>query len=248
MSEPIQTPEEGTETKDQVTPQADPAPVEPQSTDDVTPETPTGDVQPEDVTPPQPEVVPKEKFVASQRESILNNERVKVAESRLESLTKQDTPTDEAMRALYPEWDSLDDYNKRVLVRQETIAMQNARVIAEQQAIIDRQKLEDELDSVIDANDKLKGKEAEFKRFARSPKNRGINAEILAKAFLYDGSDGEPATPPAPKPEGLPAGNGGPRDPLKPKKISIEDAAEIRKTDSKRYMELAKSGQIESDI
>jgi hypothetical protein len=245
----LQTPDEGTEQTEPVTqPENTEEPVAPQTTEDVTP-TPTGEPS-EGVTPaPQPEVVPKDKFVASQRESILNNERVKVAESRIEQLTKQDSPTDEAMRQLYPEWDNLDEYNKRVLVRQETIAMQNARMISEQQELRDRQRLDDELDNVVDTNPKLKGKEAEFKRFARNPKNRGIAVDVLAKAFLYDGSDDE-SVPPAPvsKSAALPTGSGGPREPLKPKKISLEEAKIIRQTDNKRYMELAKAGMIDDDI
>jgi hypothetical protein len=245
--EPILTPDEGTETTEPVTqPTITEETVAPQPTAEA--ETTSTEEVTEPASEPQPQADPyKEKAINQGRENILLNERVKAVNTRIEQLTKQDTPTDEAMRALYPEWDNLDDYNKRVLVRQETIAMQNARVIAEQQELRDRQKLEDELDGVIDANPKLAGKEAEFKRFARSPKNRGVNAEVLAKAFLYDGDDETPVTP-APKPEGLPAGNGGPREPLKPKKISIEEAAQIRKTDYPRYMELIKNKQIDNDI
>lgn len=236
MLEPIQTPDEGTETTEPVTqPTNTEEPVTPETQPNET-ETPSTEGVAEPVSESQPEVVPKEKFVASQRESILNHERVKVANSRIEQLTKQDTPTDEAMRQLYPEWDQLDDYNKRVLVRQETIAMQQARTLAKQQEIEERQRLDEQLEDVIENSQyapKLKGKEAEFKRFAKRKENLGINAEVLAKAFLYDGSDVDPITPtqPAPKPEGLPAGNGGPREPLKPKKISLEEAANIRKTD-----------------
>jgi hypothetical protein len=251
MSEPIQTPEEGTEKQESVT-------TETETPEEVAVTTPTEEAEAASTEAateqasqePQPQADPyKGKFVASQREAILLNERHKVAEARIESLTKQDTPTDEAMRVLYPEWDNLDEYNKRVLIRQETIAMQNARVQAQQQEIIDRQKLDDELDSVIDANPKLKGKEAEFKRFARNPKNRGISAEVLAKAFLFDASDDEPApTTPMPKAEGLPAGNGGPREPLKPKKISGEEASNLRKNNYNEWRRLVLAGVIDEDI
>lgn len=156
------------------------------------------------------------------------------------------------MRQLYPEWDGLNDITKRTLIRQETIAMQQAKTLARQQEIDDRQRLEDELDNVIENSDyakKPQGREADFKRFARSPKNRGIAAEVLAKAFLFDAEDDSTAlTPLAPKHTGLPSGNGGPREPLKPKKITLEEAREIRKTDYRRYLGLVKAGQIEDDI
>lgn len=202
-----------------------------------------------DPAPPEGYVL-KDKFVASAQESILNAERVKVRDAQIEQLTNTDTPTDEAMRALYPEWDQLDDYNKRVIIRQETIAMQNARTLTQQQELSDRLKLEDELEAVIDGNSKLAGREAEFKRFAKNPKNRGINAETLAKAFLFDVEEAAPTpaaqpTNPQPMTEAMPAGNGGPRDDLTPKKISIEEAAEIRKTDYKRYKDLLDRDMIE---
>lgn len=251
MPEPIQTPDEGTEETEVTTPQAGQEPVAPQATADVVEDTPTGG-QPE-TTPsePQPQTDYKQKFVESQREAILLNERNKVATTRIESLTTQDTPTDEAMRKLYPEWDQLDDYNKKVVIRQETTAMQQARIQSQQQDILDRQKLEDQLEEVTENPKyaKLKGQEAEFKRFAKKPANRGISAEVLAQAFLFDVTDNAPApAAPAPRAEGLPTGSGGPREPLKPKKISLEEASQIRKTDGKRYMELAKSGQIDDDI
>jgi hypothetical protein len=241
----IQTPVEGTE-QEQVTPQADPEMETPQTPSEEV-ETPQEQSSPEPQTPPG--YVPKDKFVASAQESILNAERVKVANARIESLTKQDTPTDEAMRQLFPEWDNLDDYNKRVLIRQETIAMQNAATRKEQQDILARQKLEDEVESVLDDPkfSKLKGREAEFKRFALKPANRGLSAEVIAKAFLFDAEDEAPPQPnPQPMPtEALPTGSGGPRGPIKPKKISLEEAANIRKTDYKRYIELVKANAIE---
>lgn len=148
---------------------------------------------------------------------------------------------------MYPEWDNLDDYNKRVLIRTETIAMQNAATRKEQQDILARQKLEDEIESVMDDPkfSKLKGREAEFKRFALKPANRGLSADVIAKAFLFDAEEETPPNPePMPK-EALPTGSGGPRGSIKPKKISLEDAANIRKTNYKRYLELVKTGAIE---
>jgi len=246
MSDTIQTPDEGTELQDQVTPQADPEIETPQTPDEVV-ETPAAEPTTEQTpSEPEPQDPYKKKFVDSAREGILLNERVKVRDARLETLTKQDTPTDEAMRKLYPEWDNLDDYNKRVLIRQETNAMRQARLEAQQQEILDRQKLDDELEDVIDNTPKLKGREAEFKRFAKQKKNLGIPAETLAKAFLYEPDEEAPAPQPEPLPkEALPVGSGGPRGDLKPKKISLEEAAHIRKTDSKRYKELVMAGQIE---
>jgi len=241
----IQTPEQGTEPTEPTTP-----------TPGQEPETLTPPVEPvapaatEPVTPvtPQPAAPDyKQKFVESGRESILNAERVNVANERIEQLTKTDTPTDEAMRVLYPEWDGMDAFTKGVLIKQEATAMQQANILAKQQEIDARQKLEDQLDDVIDNSKfapKLKGKEADFKRFARNPKNRGIAAETLASAFLFDAEEESPAPNPTPM-EALPTGSGGPREPLTQKKMSIEDATELRKTNYKEYKRLLDADMIE---
>jgi len=248
----IQTSEEETEITEPVTPQDDQEQETPEAP--TIEETPQGDPAPETNPQPQPTpegYVPKEKFVASARESILNAERVKVSQSRIEELIKVDTPTDEAMRQLYPEWDTLDAYNKKVLIRQETTAMQQARIIAKQQDIDARQQVEDEIESLLDnpKYSKLLSKQAEFKRFAMRKENRGISAEVLARAFLFDGDDETPAnpnpTPAQPKNPGLERGSGGPREAPKPKKISLEEAGNLRKTNYKEYMRLLKAGMIE---
>lgn len=230
-------------------PQEPQTPAEPQPEPTVNPDEPAEPQVPANEPAPQEPEQPdyKQKFIDSSRESILNAERVKVANAQLEKLTKTDTPTDEAMRELYPEWEQLDDYNKRFLIRQETVAMQNAAIMARQAEYDDRQRQADEINSVIESEPKLLGKESEFKRFAANPKNKGISAEVLAKAFLFDVEDAAPA-PQVEKTESLPQGNGGGREPLKPNKISIEEAARIRKTDNNRYMELVKAGMIDDDI
>lgn len=189
----------------------------------------------------------KQKFKDSARESILNAERVKVSNAQIEKLTKADTPTDEAMRSLYPEWDEFNDITKKTLVNQEAQSMRQRRIEKQNQDILDRQKLEDDLETVIDDNPKLQGKEAEFKRFAKNPKNKGISAEVLVKAFLFDVEEDTPAPKPTPR-AAIPQGNGGPRDPLKPKKISLEEAGKIRENDYPRYLELVKNDMIDDDI
>jgi hypothetical protein len=245
----VQTPEQGTENLEeqpiQIAPETPVTPTE--APEEVPQEQPDGIEQPS-AEPEIPEgYIPKEKFVASAQESILNAERVKVKEAQIENLTKTDTPTDEVMRLVYPEWDEFNEVTKKAFIKQEVQEIKQRRIELQQQDIIDRQRLEDELEAVIESNPKLQNKESEFKRFARNPKNKGINADVLAKAFLFDASEEQPAKPAA-KPEALPQGSGGDRQPLKPKKISIEEAAKIRQTDNNRYMELAKAGLIDDEL
>lgn len=237
--EPIQTPEEGTE-QEQVTPQA-PETETPQIPSEV--EAPTETPEPLEPAPTDPDY--KQKFVDSQREAILLAERNKVKEAQIEKLTKTDTPTDEAMRLVYPDWDTYNDIAKKAFIKQESQEMRLRATEARQNELDSRLNQDEEIQTQIQSNPKLQGKESEFKRFAQNPKNKGISAEVLAKAFLFDV---EVPTAPAPQSEALPAGSGGPRGDQGPKKISIEEAAQLRKTDNKRYMELVKSGQIDDDI
>ena len=219
-------------------------------TETETPQIPSEEVSSTEETTDALETVPaepdyKQKFVDSQREAILLAERNKIKEAQLEQLTKTDTPTDEAMRLVYPEWDDLNEVTKKALIKTEAQEMRQKNLEARQDEILNKFKLDDELSTVIENTPKLLGKESEFKRFAANPKNKGISAEVLAKAFLFDV---EVPNAPAPKTEALPTGNGGPRESLKPKKMSIEDAAQLRKTDNNRYMELAKAGLIDDEF
>lgn len=236
-----QTPDNGTDEQELETP----TPVE-ETTENPSEETKVEETQVTEQPSPEPQApegyIPKEKFVASARESILNAERAKIAQAQIEQLTKTDTPTDEAMRQLYTNWDELDQASKNFYIKQEVQDMKQKKIELQQQEIINRQKLEDELETAIESNPKLQAKASEFKRFAKNPKNKGISMEVLTKAFLFDV---ETPVAPAPRGEALPSGNGGPRGDLKPKKISMDEAIEIRKTDYKKYKELLDSNMIE---
>ena len=235
--------EEEIQTTDEVTEEV----VTPAVTETETPEIPSEEVETPEVENPEPSLEPdyKRKFVESSRESILNAERVKVRDAQLEKLTKTDTPTDEAMRLVYPEWDDFNEVTKKTLVKQEAQEMRQHSIEAKQSEILERFRFDEDLQATIEGNPKLEGKESAFKKFVANPKNKGISADVLAKAFLFDV---EIPTAPVPKGEALPTGNGGPREDLKPKKMSIEDAATLRKTDNNRYMELAKAGLIDDEI
>ncbi len=245
----IQTPPEGTDKPEEqpAVPSTSNAPENPVNPS----EDPAPQPDPKPLEPaPAPAADPsdpdyKQKFVESQREAILLAERNKVKDAQIEQLTKKDTPTDEAMRLVYPDWDTYNDIAKQAFIKQESQEMRLRATEARQTELDSRLKQDEEIQTQIQTNPKLQGKESEFKRFAMNPKNKGISAEVLAKAFLFDVE-----VPPAPAPQGeaLPAGSGGPRGDLSPKKISIEEAAEIRKTDNNRYMELVKAGMIDDDI
>lgn len=253
MNDEIQTPEEGTELEEVVTPKDD---QEQQAPDNLpVEESPQGEGEGEEAPNPQqpdpkPPVDYKQKFVDSQKEAILLNERNRIKDSRIEQLTKQDTPTEEAMRQLYPDWDTFNDIAKKAYIKVEEANLRQARLEARQQEIDDRLRLDEQVEDILENpkfSSKLKGREADFKRFAKKKENRGISGDILAQAFLFDASDDE-AKPVEHTPNlspGLERGNGGPRQAPKTKKISLEEAANLRKTNWKEYKRLSDAGMIE---
>jgi hypothetical protein len=255
MPDEIQTNDELTD-KINAALEAEPDVVTPEVTDTETetpkdPEIPSEEVETPAVETPEPSPEPvepdyKQKFVDSQREAILLAERNKIKDAQLEKLNNTDTPTDEAMRLVYPEWDDLNEITKKAFIKSEAQEMRQRRIETELSELREEKRLTIELDEAINANPKLLGKESEFKRFASNPKNKGISAEVLAKAFLFDVE--EAPAPEVPKTEGLPQGNGGSREPMKSNKIPLAEVEQIRKTDNNRYMELVKAGMIDDDI
>lgn len=254
MSESIQTTEEVTEFAEET-----PA-IEPQEQE--TPQAPTVEEaqgeQPEgqgneQAPTQQPQVDYKDKFVQSQREAILLNERNKQKEAQLSKLTSKDTPTDDEMRSLYSWWDNpdvdqatRDYYLERTQVDRRLKATESLAQTALQKLEFS-EKLDDFVEEPPQEFSKLKGKEAEFKRFAKRKDNIGLPLETLAKAFLFDASEDAPPVHTPVKTPGLENGTGGPRQAPKPKKISLADAKALRETNFEEYRRLSKEGMIEEE-
>lgn len=255
MSEPIQTPPDGTEFTEET-----PA-IEPQEPE--TPQTPPVEEQPEGAQPEgqgteqtpsqQSQVDYKDKFVHSQREAILQNARLKQKDAQLSHLTSKDTPTDDEMRSLYTWWDapnvddSTRDFYREQVARDKKLRATESLANAALQKLEFSEKLDDFVEEPPAEFKRLKGKEAEFKRFAKRKDNIGLPLDTLAKAFLFDASEDAPPVHAPVKTPGLENGTGGPRQAPKPKKLSLEDARELRKTNFEEYRRLSLAGMIEEE-
>lgn len=251
----FQTPQNGTD-DGQVTPQDDLGDLE-------TPQTPIVDGQSDEQsddqgneqTPPQqPQVDYKQKFVESQREAILLNERNKQKEAQLNNLTSKDTPTDDELRQRYSWWDDpsvsneTKDFYKEQAARDKQLKATQSLAQTALQKLEFQEKLDDFIDEPPQEFKGLKGNEADFKRFAKKKENVGLPLNVLAKAFLFDVSDETPATHTPVKTPGLENGTGGPRQAPKPKKMSVEDASNLRKTNYEEYRKAVMAGKIEDEF
>lgn len=250
MSEPIQTPPVGTDKQDPITPTVETPQADPNLE---TPQAPTVETPADEQTPPQPPqpVDYKQKFVDSQREAILLNERNKQKDAHLSKLTSKDTPTDDEMRSLHTWWndpnvdDATRDFYREQAARDKKLKATENLAMTALQKLEFSEKLDDFIEEPPAEFKGLTGKEAEFKRFAKKKDNIGLPLDTLAKAFLFDVSDDLPPTHTPTLTPGLENGTGGPRTAPKPQKVSLEDAKNLRETNYQEYLRLVKAGQIE---
>jgi hypothetical protein len=184
----------------------------------------------------------KNKATEQATENIVLNGKVKKYESRGE-LTNQ--PTETELRAAFPTWEFMTETEKDLSRRQLISERKADLALAAQQKRDEDEKWNNSLEFAITSNPDLSGKERDFKEFASKPTHRGAPVDVLVDAFLHKSST--PTPKPTPR-QVLEPGSGGPKEPVTPKKVTLEEAKVIRETDYKRYMQLVKSGQIEEDL
>lgn len=185
----------------------------------------------------------EKKFAESTRENQILQARLKDQEPRRE-LTNQ--PTETELKAAFPSWEFMSETEKE-LARGQLMTRRTAdAALAAQQKRDEDEKWNNSLEFAITSNPDLSGKEREFKEFASKPTHRGAPVDVLVAAFLHRStSTPKPKTTPR---QVLEPGSGRPKDPVKPKKVTLEEAKVIRETDYKRYMELVRTGGIEEDL
>ena len=104
------------------------------------------------------------------------------------------------------------------------------------------------IEVAISSDQALQGKEQEFRQFALRPQYRNVPMDVLVPAFLQkSGASPAPAQPkPTPRP-GLETGTGGPRTPDRPKQLTADELAALRKTDEKAYVQYVKTHDVVID-
>ena len=194
----------------------------------------------------------KKKFIASSKEAqVLYAKNKKTNESLKEALSVK-APTTEELEVEYPDWDVMSDFEKKIakndllntrkLAAIDKIAIENESVV-EWNSEVD--KFMDDPQTLIDSP-KLEGKVEEFKLFATKPTRRNVDFEDLVSAFLY-----EEKTTRKPKKKGrmFPTGTGGAKTKgAKDGKISIEDAAVLKKNDYPKWKQMLAEDKIDFDI
>lgn len=240
------TPEKGTE-QEELTPE-DENPKKVSGSEEIETEPKEPEKEPE--KPPKPKVDYKEKFANSTRENQILRGKIDELESRLGIITKDETPTDKEMKELYPDWDEMMELERKLAINQFILERRlNKTSLAVQDMAAEKEwneKLDQFLEKadILDEFPELKGREKEFKEFAKKPTHKGVDLNIIARAFLYN-PEKEPEkieTKPVLEP-----GSGGPK---KPEKLGFtdEEIKLMREKDPKRYNLLVKQGKIKVEI
>jgi len=208
----------------------------------------TEPVQPDPVTPPaepsQPTPPPvdyEKKFAESARENQILQEKLKAQEAARQELTKE--PTDSDLRAAFPDWDSLDDFQKNIARRTYNSERTAKRAVQTTEQLTQERAWNTSIELAISSDSSLQGKEQAFRQYASKPQYRNVPMDVLVSAFLQK-NGGEPPKP-TPRP-GLEPGSGGPRTPERPQTLTTEALSALRTTNPKAYQDYLKTHPIEN--
>ncbi len=202
--------------------------------------------------PETPKVNYKKKFSESSREAQKIAAKNKLINKAIDDGKDTPEPTDEEMKAEYPDWDIMEDFMKKIAT-ESTVGKRFRENMT--RAREEGQKVEKWNDKVekftedpetLTKNPDLEGRLDEFKVFATDDANTSVSFDILIPAFLHNSNV-------KPKNKGgmFPKGSAGPSDPVERKKagtITMDEAMTLKKVDYDKYKAKLKAGLIESDI
>lgn len=195
----------------------------------------------------------QDKFKNSAREALILHARNKQLQESIEKAsTISEVTHDEVIeyaKSRNIDIESLEDYQLAMI--KDTI-MANKRFAIIQQTSEENKKIDQWADKVdtfvsdernLEQYPEIAGQENEFREFCMKPSRRGLEMDILAKAFLFD-VDKVPAKK---RSLLLSGGNGGSSAP-KPKPMTADDAKLLRTTNPRKYNQLVKEGKIKFDL
>ena len=208
-------------------------------------------VEPEPAPEVKPEPDYKEKFAAETKENIVLYAKSKKITEAIDQANQTEMPTDEELAEKYPDWDIMDDIQKRLIRESELSTKRFAIIHDATKEFRDIDAWNTKVDTfltdpkTITDNPGLEGKEDSFRSFAIKPSRRGNDLDVLVGAFLYN-MDVAKKTETPKKGQMFETGSGGPNEPAKPKsdKISLAEAKSLRETNYSKYKELLIAGKI----
>ena len=204
--------------------------------------------------PPSPSPSPDPYQVKAReqgRENIVLNAKAKKRNEAIDNASKVIDPTDDEMKAIYPEWEDMTELEKKLAVKTEKSDRRFNIIHASRE---EEKNIEDwsaKVDTftgdpkTLVTYPELEGKLDDFILFASRPTRVAVPFDILVSAFLHD----ETKHMKSKKKEMFPSGEHR-GEPIKKKsdKIGLEEARKIRETDYPRYIRLTKEHKIDTSI
>ena len=154
------------------------------------------------------------------------------------------------MQIEYPDWDIMNDFEKKIARDNETTRKWREKISTAQQETAKIEKWSEEVDkftedpqTLID-NPELEGKTSEFTVFATEEANNSVPMKVLVGAFLHEQSKSVPKN----KGKMFERGTGGEEKENKDAgTISPDEAATLMKNDYKKYKSLLLAGKIRNE-
>lgn len=156
-------------------------------------------------------------------------------------------PSDEKMAEIYPEWDDLNNFEKRI-AKQNYVQEQKDKLL--EKAITESEKIEKWNEQVeefikdpktLNKYQELEGKEEDFRFFATRQENNSVPFDILVKSFLYENATNKTKK----KGKMFESASGGAKTKPKKDKVSLAQAEVLRETNYDKYKKLLKEGKID---
>lgn len=193
----------------------------------------------------------KKKLSDSSREALILHTKNKKINEAIETASNLPEPTEEELKAKYPNWEDMDETTQQ-LARDAFVSSRRFAVIAE--ATKEFKNLDQWVSHVDEFVDDpqtlirypaLEGKVEDFREFASKPSRKGADFPDLIAAFMWQAHENKPKKNTGKQIE--PGSGGPPGRPVAPKdgKISLEEAAQLMKTDYKKYKVYLNTGKID---
>lgn len=246
---PDETPEEETTQEPEVAAESIPS-----KADETAPSTAPIPELEEEEEPVKPVVDYKQKYRDSTREAQVLYSKDKKMNEAIDEASRLDNLPEEEMNSLYPDWDILSDFEKKV-ARDNEINKRRFDILHKaSSAGKDIAAWNEEVDKFIEDpkilanNPDLEGRQDDFRIFATKPTRKNAPLEDLVNSFLFE-VDKEEASKPKSKGEMFPTGTGGPSTPdsSKPKKLTVEEGKALRISNYETYKKKLRAGEIETE-
>lgn len=215
------------------------------------PEVKTTEEQEESIEEIQEENEYKTKFRESSREALIQQAKNKKINEAIDIADSFPEPTEEDLQKAFSDYEDMTETEKGFA--RETFINKRFReaILKAREETRNIEVWNDKVEKFLDDpknladNPELEGKTEAFKKFASKPTRRGLDFEDLIKAFLYDATKSKVTHKGQMFEKGSSGGTGKDKTDTK---LSLEESANLMRTDYKTYKRYLKEGKIKMDI